>query len=418
MSADSPTKITPEITHDELIRIRENEFPSLPPQHVFFNTAGGAPMCRSALLAASRVLEDMAEVGDRNFMQYLLEMKRTRLRIAGYISAEAEDDIAFAVNSSSAVAGAARVLRSAGVKRVFCPRYEFPTSTQALHALGFEVVFIGDNSPGTLPIDIEAALADAVRKVGVVDGKSALLASHVNYLSGECIDLAAAATACRTRDMLCCINATQSFGTLPINVSGGIDMLFGSGLKWAHAGFGTGFLYIRNALIAKYGLPKLTGWTSVENPGLMDNRTHNPVQRTKALDMGGGAPSFQTVLALGGALSLREQIGGGDIRVGVRRIAHRALSSAQKLRDRLEQIGIFPLGARGKPQRSGIVSIAHERAPAVCRFLEERGISTTLRRHPETQTESIVRFGVPFFTLDDEIERAALALEECLSEKM
>ena len=96
-----------------------------------------------------------------------------------------------------------------------------------------------------------------------------------------------------------------------VDGSGGIDMLFGSGLKWAHAGFGTGFLYIRNALIAKYGLPNLTGWTSVENPGLMDNRTHKPVQRTKALDMGGGAPPFQTVLALGGALSLREKIGAG-----------------------------------------------------------------------------------------------------------
>lgn len=414
MTSRSEPQRTVEILEAEILQIRAAEFASLKDRHIFLNTAGGGPMCNSAYQAALEVLSETAAEGDRNFLQYLVGMNSTRAGLATYIGADSPDEIAFTVNSSSSAAISARMLRAAGVSRVFCPRYEFPTSTQSLLALGMEVVFLGDAAPGAQPSDLTDALDRAVAEAGLQKAKSALLASHVNYLSGIRIDLEAAAAACKAHRMICCINATQSFGALPIDVSAGIDMLFGTGLKWAGAGFGTGFLYIRQSLIEKFGVPKLTGWISVEHPGKMDNRTHHPLPTAKSLDMGGGAPPFQNILALGGALNMRATIGNGDLREGIRRIEHRTLACARQLRDRLLALGVELLLPPHRPQESGIVSLEHKDAPKLHRELEQRGIFTTLRRHPEHNTETVVRFGVPFFTTHAEIERATAAAAEIL----
>jgi selenocysteine lyase/cysteine desulfurase len=277
--------------------------------------------------------------------------------------------------------------------------------------LGFEVIFFGDAHPGLLPADLTGAVDDAQKTAGPLTGKSAVLASHVNYLSGVRLNLEALAALCKARDMLCCVNATQSFGALPIDVSCGVDMLFGTGLKWAQAGFGTGFVYIRQQLVDRLGLPKLTGWLSVPNPGQMDNRGHEPLLCAKSLDMGGGAPPFQNIMALGGALEMRATIGNGDIRRGVAKVEHRMLENAGRLRHRFVKLGLELLLPSHRPQPSGIVSVVHSDAPEIVKRLEEQGVYVTLRRHPQLDTQSIIRFGVAFFIRSSEIDRAATVME-------
>jgi selenocysteine lyase/cysteine desulfurase len=408
-------KLSRLLSEDDVLNLRKTYFPDLA-DAVFLNVAGGSPMCRPAARAASSVIEDMTGQGDRHFMEYIKTIEIGRARLAEYLEADSADDIAFTVNSSSAAAAACRMLLRASVRRVFCPGFEFPTSTQAAIAIGLGTVFFGNpvflGKPGTL-----ASAIDQVRDESAGDFEgSAMIASHVNYVTGARVDLTEAAEVCRERKMILCVNATQSFGALPISAAnGGPDIVFGSGLKWAHAGFGTGFLFIRRSLIERFGLPELTSWLSVRDPGQMDCTSHEPVQKTRSLDMGGGAPPFQTILALCGSLDMIAEIGGGDIKTGVRRIEQRMIANAIRFRERLASSGSEFLLPTDAAQRSGIVSIAHKRAAEIVRSLEQQRIYCTLRRNPFDDSMGVVRFGVPFFALPDEIDRAAEAASKLVT---
>ncbi len=407
MTEPDDTSALSTISEEEVEHLRRTYFPGLLRDAVFLNVAGGSPMCRPSALAACSVIEEMSEAGDRHFLRYIARAEQGRARIAQYLQADAAEDIAFTANSSSSSAAAVRMLSRTGVRRLFSPKWEFPTSTQAALALGLETIFLDDGfSSGRRPI---GSALDAAREISGKDfDGSAVILSHVNYLTGCRTDLAEAAEACRERGMMLCVNATQSFGALPICVSkGGPELLFGSGLKWAHAGFGTGFLYIRRSLVERFGLPELTSWLSVRDPGRMDCTSHEPNPWAKSLDMGGGAPPFQTILALCGALDMISEIGGGNIRKGVSRIERRMIDGALRFRRNLASSGCTFLIPNDEAQRSGIVSIAHPRAPDMVKALEQRQIFCTLRRNPDDGTSSIVRFGVPFFATIDEIDRAA-----------
>ena len=67
-----------------------------------------------------------------------------------------------------------------------------------------------------------------------------------------------------------------------------------------------------------------------------------------------------------------------------------------------------------RPQASGIVSVKHDDAPTISAQLDKRAVFVTLRRHPLTNTDSVLRFGVPFFISADEIDRAAEEMRDIL----
>ena len=399
-------------THLDTIisELRKTEFPAT--KHgIFLAASGGSPLCRSAVKASVAVLEEMGRVGDTQFPKYIFGMNEARMHIAEYLGARAKE-IAFMPNSSSSAAVMTRLLKRAGVTHVFFPTGEFPTSTHALRNAGFTMLPVGkpmlDDTPEEWLEEISTAVHGLPHAVN-----AALITSHVNFLSGTRVDLPAVSAFCLEQKLKLVVNATQSFGALPIDIDG-IDILFGTGLKWAAAGFGTGFLYIDQSIVDEVGLPCHTGWLSIETPGPMDNTQYVPVPCAKSLDMGGGAPPFQNILALGGALEVISTIGEGDIRRGVVRIERRVLALAGYLHDKLSALRLDFVGPMSDSRASGTLSVIHPDAQRIHDALSQQHIYTSLRNHPVTREASVIRFGVNYFVTREEIDTAVATLTTML----
>ncbi len=369
---------------------------------VHLKAAGGSPMCRSAYEESRRYLEDMYLDGDVRFEEHARGLERGRALVARYLGVE-PGEIGYTVNSSTAADIMAGMLRKAGVERVYHQRFDFPATVHAIRQSGMELVPVG-----TLE---DAASMDLWQEATREARRAAIVVSHVGFLTGQAVDLAALGSLCRERGLVFCVNATQSFGALAIDAAASlVDVLFATGLKWACAGYGAGFVYLRQGLVDAHGLTARTGWLSVRDPMRMDNTVTDWIPRAQSLDAGGGFPHFGPLLALLGALGMYERLGCGDIREGIRKVQRRVIELAGMLRDGLEARGFSILGLGGRPRASGIVSVVPERARALHAGLAGRRIFASCRRHPETDRDSILRFGVHVYDTPAAIATALDAL--------
>jgi cysteine desulfurase / selenocysteine lyase len=394
-------------TANEIEQLRKEEFPATR-DTVHLKAAGGSPMCRSAHDAAMRYLKEMCFEGDLHYEAYLEAIDSGRRRIARIIGADTPETIAFSVNASSAAAVMAEMFEHAGVTRVYYPVSEFPTSVHAVTNRKIPTVQVGDEAYRDGP---DAWLAEVARHLEShpLKGQGALVISHVSFITGETIDFAKTKAFAARQGLVLVINATQSFGALKMDVSDGVDLLFATGLKWAAAGYGAGFMYIRQGWLEAVGLPSHTGWLSVSDPYRMDHRNTDPISVPASLDAGGGMPHFAPLMALDGALSVYERLGGGDIRQGISRVQARVIALADYLRAGLRESG-FQLLGQGGAARSGIVSIRSPEAESIFEQLMRNRVLTSLRRDPKTDRKDIVRFGVHYFNRKKELDSALSVL--------
>ncbi|MCP4901385.1 MAG: aminotransferase class V-fold PLP-dependent enzyme [bacterium] len=375
-------------------RLIEDEFPAMR-NGVHIKAAGGSPMCRSAYNEAHKYIEEMCFSGDLHFERYLSNLEAGRALIAKYLNVNALE-IGFTVNSSTAAATVAEMLRRTGVERVYFPRHTFPTTIHALKNLGFELVPVG-SLHDSVSLDVWQTAVDSGRRAAVV-------VSHVNFVTGQTCDLAGIGLFCREQAIPFVINATQSFGALKIDAGECCaDMLYATGLKWAAAGYGAGFIHMSEDFIDRHGMPSGTGWRSVDQPDRMENLNTAARHCAAALDAGGGFPHFASLLALFGALKMYERIGDGNLQRGVSHVEERVLKLSNQLRKGLMEIGLSLLGDPKLRQQSGIVSVLHPEARKIFQRLWEDRIYSSCRRHPETDLDHVLRFGVHFYNTEDQV---------------
>lgn len=114
---------------------------------------------------------------------------------------------------------------------------------QRAHATGARVERIPDDDVGRIDLDALAAMTDErVRLVSLL---------HVPTNGGLVNPVAAAARIAREAGALVLLDACQSAGQLPLDVTElGVDALSATGRKWLRGPRGTGFLYLRPELAA------------------------------------------------------------------------------------------------------------------------------------------------------------------------
>lgn len=114
---------------------------------------------------------------------------------------------------------------------------------QRAHATGARVERIPDDDMGRIDLDALAAMTDErVRLVSLL---------HVPTNGGLVNPVAAAARIAREAGALVLLDACQSAGQLPLDVTElGVDALSATGRKWLRGPRGTGFLYLRPELAA------------------------------------------------------------------------------------------------------------------------------------------------------------------------
>lgn len=181
------------------------------------------------------------------------EQDRIRQTLADFLGAPVAN-VAFVPNFSWALNAVAHALK--GKKnRVALYKNDYPSVPEPFRLLGFEITWI-DTLDG-FNIDIQK-LEDCIRNK-LVD---MVVISHVQWTSGYKLDIAMIGTLCKAHDVLFIVDATQSLGAMPIDVSSfPVDVFISSNYKWMNAGFGTGVMYMADSFVRDYP-PVVIGFNS------------------------------------------------------------------------------------------------------------------------------------------------------------
>ncbi len=381
------------INWDEL---REEEFPSLK-NVVYLKAAGGSPISTSAYQSGVKYFNEMLNYGDIFWDQYFNELNSVRKKVAYYINSK-PSEIAFLMNTSSCMNVVARLLKNGDI---IYPEGEFPSSIHIFKKLGFNCKKLSESNFQYPIRDLKKIINKRIKII---------IHSHIQYLTGFKQDLKLLGELCKQHELINIINATQSFGAFPIDVkNSNINILVASALKWACCGYGIGILFVSEKILEECDLP-FSSWLSVKDAFSMDNDNINVIKQTKFMDSLGGTPHFPALFTLIGGLNLLERIGDGDLRSGVIRISNRILGLTSEFIAKIKELNYKIITPIEKKNRSGIITLEHDKAETIFNGLLKNGIYISLRNYPKSTKKTLLRFSFNFYNNLADIEKCVSIL--------
>jgi cysteine desulfurase / selenocysteine lyase len=330
---------------------------------------------------------DIAESGTLNFDEVAEERVFDSLRdsFAQLIGARAAD-IAVASSATELLASLAWAVAPGEGTNVVGVDVTFPSSiypwVRVAHHTGCEVRWVRARDTEVSEDDIVAAIDDATAVVSL---------SHVEYASGQRYDLVRLAEAAHARGALLVVDASQSVGAIPVDITREpVDALVTTSYKWLCGPFGVGLMYLA---------PRLQ--RSLE-PGLVGWRSHKDIYQLQAdrIEYPDAARRFEfSTMAYGCAIGLTEAICYLQ-RIGIDRIYSHNLSLADRLAAELSTLGAQVVSPRTGNQRTSIVSARFPgRDPAnIVNHLGARGIIVSARR-------DFVRLSLHLYNSDRDVDR-------------
>jgi selenocysteine lyase/cysteine desulfurase len=284
--------------------------------------------------------------------------------------------------------------------RVLISRAEYGANAIALLQLqrrtGCQLVLVEDDEHGQIDLaDLERALA--------ADDTALVSLVHVPTQSGLVNPAAEVGRLCREAGVLFVLDACQSIGQLPVDVTElGCGILAGNGRKFLRGPRGTGFLYVHPELIPRIEPVMLdlaaATWTA---PGRFEIRDDARRFEMWESDVAG---RIGLGVAVDHALSW-----------GIEAIQERNAHLAAGLRDRLDAIPGVSVRDRGA-QLCAITTftVADVRAEVVQARLRAEGVNVSVSVATSAQLdlghrglEAVVRASVHYVNTDDELDRFA-----------
>ncbi|MFX1314862.1 MAG: aminotransferase class V-fold PLP-dependent enzyme [Promethearchaeota archaeon] len=379
--------------------IRRIEFPVLK-DLIYIMAASASPICKSAYENGIAYFNNMLNYGDIHFEDFMNEIELARKNIAQYINSKPEE-ITFLTNTSSGMNIVARLLEKG---EIIYPSIEFPASIHIFKRLGFICKKIPHKNNKYLVRDFEKRITRKTKY---------MIHSHVQSFTGFKQNLDSLGNFCRENELVNIINATQSFCSFEIDVKKHkIDILASNALKWACCGYGAGILYINNKLITEKGIP-FSSWLSVEDPYSMDNENMRVINKTRYMDAFGGCPNFAALLSLKGGLDLiKNKIGNGNTKDGVKKIQDRIILLTSKFINELKNLSYRIISPLDIEFRSGILTLEHEKAEEIYEHLIKNNIYVTLKKYPNFSKSTLLRFAFNYYNNFEDITKTIYQLKK------
>jgi kynureninase len=227
--------------------------------------------------------------------------------------------------------------------------------------------------------------------VEAIDERTLLVPiSHVLFRTGEIQDVAAIARRAREAGAHVVLDAYQSAGTVPLDVSDlGVDFAVGGSVKWLCGGPGAGWLYVRPDL-AEQLEPTFVGWQAHARPFGFEPELEYAEGAARFLT---GTPNVPALYAATAGYDVIEE-------VGIERIRENSIRQTELLIRLLDEAGFEVTSPRDREHRGGTVTVRTPEFEAVHRELADRDILCDFR------PEAGLRLGPHFFSSDDELEHA------------
>jgi cysteine desulfurase / selenocysteine lyase len=348
-----------------------DEFPILREWN-FFNHAGVTAIAKcgaDALRAYAAQAESAAYVGAGWYAQ----LDELRAMTAKLINAH-EDEIALVKNTSEGIATVARGVKWNAGDRIVTASVEYPANVypwmDVARRENVELVMVAEESDTQgrrfVPIDkiLQAAEHPRTRMIAL---------SHVEFASGQRLDVARIGKFCRERGVLFCLDAIQTLGIIPVDVVAmDVDYLSADGHKWLLGPEGAGVFYIRRELLESTHPPEI-GWNNVVHA--QDFGSYNFTFRADAQRYESGTPNVPGFLALHASMQMLMDI-------GVENISRRIKKLTDQLADGVEAKGYQLISPREGEMWSGsvvFVSPTHDHAAVVAKLRKEHKTEVALR---------------------------------------
>jgi selenocysteine lyase/cysteine desulfurase len=360
---------------------------------VHFNNAGAALPPQPVLDAMLAHLDLEAHIGGYEAAERAqADLRRISASIARLLNCSA-NEVALVESATRAWDMAFYALPFAPGDRILTSRAEYASNYIALlqvaRRTGAVIEVIPDDATGQVSLD---ALGRAIH------GARLVALTHVPTNGGLVNPAAEVGRLARAAGVLYLLDACQSVGQMPIDVEAiGCDMLSATGRKFLRGPRGTGFLYVRQALLEQLEPPFVdlhaATWTAPQTYELRPD-----AQRFEAWESSAAAR-----LGLGAAVEYA-------LSWGLDAIRERVFGLAAELRTRLAATPGVTVHDRGA-ERCGIVTFTlHDRpAAAVRQALKGHAINVWVSpveyARLDRQTEDVVRASVHYYNTEAEVDR-------------
>jgi selenocysteine lyase/cysteine desulfurase len=379
-----------------LDEIRRTEFPWTVDGRgvIYLNHASTGPLPQRALRALAAANKRRAEPWRLTLEHQFGVLAHTRDLIGRLIGAS-PSELAVMTNTSHGINLAARALPFKPGDVVLSVDREFPANVYPWMAIArsrgvmFKQLPCHERVPNE--DEIIAALDDAhVRAVTV---------SWVGFESGAKLDLGRIGAVCRSRGVYFVVDAIQGLGADRLDVGETqIDILACGAQKWLLGPWGTGFVYVRQGLIAEIE-PQEVGWMAPRGTDDFSKMLdYDLTWRDDARRFEMVTLPYHDFEGLNASLELLHEVGPDVVVARVRALADHIVEWAQS---RTDMKLVTPADPR---RRAGIVSVMPPDAAAVCDRLTKAGVISSLR-------EGAIRLSPHFYQTIDEID-AGLRLME------
>jgi selenocysteine lyase/cysteine desulfurase len=305
----------------------------------YLNHAAVSPTSTRVRDAVQDWVGDLANHGMANIADWVRREREIRT-LAARILGATSDEVTFVRSTSHGLSAFAEGLSwRPGDEVAVCTELEYPANVYPwMHLASRGVVLrpIEASGGGVTREAVAKAIGPRTRVVSV---------SSVEFATGVASDLEAIGALCRERGVLFCVDGIQSVGAFPIDVvKANIDFLAADSHKWQLGLPGIGIAYVRREILPSIR-PSVVGWKSVKNPLDFDH-LHFEL-REDAAKLEEGTQSFATILGMGAALALLDE-------VGIERIAAHIAAWLEEAEKVLVAAGLDPGPARGV--RKGILT--------------------------------------------------------------
>src|SRR5213593_3995091 len=220
---------------------------------------------------------------------------------------------------------------------------------QAQAARGAEIVVCPD----------DAAVVEAI------DERTLLVPiSHVLFKNGEIQDVEAIVRRAREMGALVLLDAYQSAGIVPLDVTSlDVDFATGGSVKWLCGGPGAGWLYVRPDLAERLE-PTYVGWQAHARPFAFEPEMEFAEGAARFLT---GTPNVPALYAATAGYDLIEEI-------GVDRIRENSIRQTELLIELVDAAGFEVGSPRNPSRRGGTITVRTPEFEAVHKELAERQI--------------------------------------------
>jgi len=348
---------------------------------VYFNHAGTGPMSLRARRAIEQCIAVYSRMAEFDTDEYFRLIHEARSTVARLVNSRPEE-IVLTHNTSEGIYIALANLPLAEGDTVLVMDEVFPAVRYVVdhnlpHVKKRYVSFAGKD-----PVAVVRANNTGEVKAVVID--------HVQFLSGETIDLDKLAEFTRSQGMFLVVDGIQGIGALHFDAAkAGVDFISCGSAKWLFGPSGAGFLYVNRRNFEVLGTLH-TGWLGAGWSGFEDIAVL-PALYPDARRFEMGTRNVTGILALSENINIL-------LEYGMENVQARILSLKACLRRFFEESG-FTIMTPAQGIQSGIITVRpRDRVKGLYRHLRASGVVVSLRNE-------YLRFSPHFYNNEDEIEK-------------